>query len=436
MILGLSKGCRGAPFIFFKLFRPALLIVKTNIFALSNHKAVILIIMNHRNSFITATPVFLAFLCMGFGDVVGPLTGLIKVEFQLSNFMAQLIPFMGFIMFGLLSIPVGILQDKKGKVTILLTGLVLALMGLLIPMTGKFSSFIAILGGILLLGAGATFLQVSGNPLMRDVSAPGKYSRNLSLAQFIKAIGSLSGALIPLAAANYWGGDWRLLFPVYSIVIAIVLLWLSLSGIRKTEVRENREKPATFRSSFSLLRNRYVATMVTGIFLYVGAEVSMSSGLPIFLQDAFQLDIARMGLLGTLFFFLALTAGRFMGALVLNWIKARTFLIISVGFSIFGFLGVFSGVQALAMVGIFVIGLGFANIFPLIFSITVETMPERTNELSGLMVAAIIGGAIIPMLMGLVADNSSTSFAFIVPLACVIFILVASLIKPVRLIYN
>jgi MFS transporter, FHS family, L-fucose permease len=383
--------------------------------------------MDQKNNALSSMPVFLAFLCMGFGDVVGPLTGLIKQEFHLSNLMAQMIPFMGFLMFGLLSIPIGVAQDKYGKKTILLVGLCLAFIGLLWPYLFQFSSLFALLAGILMLGAGATFLQVSGNPLMRDVSAPGKYSRNLSLAQFIKAIGSLSGALIPLAAANYWNSDWKILFPVYSIMIIITLFWLWITKIK--EGSTEKVSRATFTSSLSLLKNRYILLMVTGIFLYVGAEVSMSSGLPIYLQDSFGLDIAKLGLLGTLFFFIALMSGRFLGAIILNWIHAKTFLIISVMVSILGLVGLFVGIQPVAIASIFLIGLGFANIFPLIFSITVDTMPARSNELSGLMVAAIVGGALIPLLMGLIADLTSTKIAFIVPLACILFILSISLIK-------
>jgi fucose permease len=383
--------------------------------------------MNQNKNSFYSLPVFLAFLCMGFGDAVGPLTGLVKQEFQLSNVVAQMIPFMGFLMFGLLSIPIGVAQDKYGRKSILLTGLYLALLGLLIPFIGKFSSFIALLAGILMLGAGATFLQVSGNPLMRDVSAPGKYSRNLSLAQFVKAIGSLSGALIPLAAANYWNSDWKIMFPVYSVFILITIIWLWFRKIKGNNT-ENVVR-ATFSSSLLLLKNRYVLLMVTGIFLYVGAEVSMSSGLPIFLQDSFGLDIAKLGLLGTLFFFIALMTGRFLGAIILNWISAKTFLKISVIISILGFIGLFTGTQVIAMISIFLIGLGFANVFPLIFSITVEAMPARSNELSGLMVAAIVGGALIPPIMGFLADLTSTTIAFIVPLICILFILTLSFIK-------
>jgi len=273
---------------------------------------------------------------------------------------------------------------------------------------------------ILLLGAGATLLQVSGNPIMRDVSPEGKYSRNLSLGQFIKAIGSLSGALIPLAAANYWGLDWKILFPIYAVAILVAFIWLGLTKVR--EKKHEDSQPASFSSCVALLGNKKVFMMVLAIFLYVGAEVSMSSGLPIYLQDAFGYDIAKMGLLGTLFFFIALMTGRFLGAVILNWISARSFLIISVLLSIIGFIGLFAGIQAVSIASIFVIGLGFANIFPLIFSITVDDMPERTNELSGLMVTAIVGGAIIPPIMGAVADYSSSLMGFLVPMACILYI--------------
>ncbi|MBI4645258.1 MAG: MFS transporter, partial [Bacteroidia bacterium] len=141
-------------------------------------------------------PILLAFLCMGFGDAVGPFVGLAKEEFVLSNFEAQLIAFIGFIMFGILSVPMGLFQDRKGKKIVLLLGLIIALLGLIIPVFGL-SHYTLFLLTVLLLGAGASILQVAGNPIMRDVSAPGKYSRNLSIGQFIKAIGSLSGSLIP-----------------------------------------------------------------------------------------------------------------------------------------------------------------------------------------------------------------------------------------------
>jgi len=274
---------------------------------------------------------------------------------------------------------------------------------------------------LLFMGTGATLLQVAGNPIMRDVSPEGKYSRNLSFGQFVKAIGSLSGSLIPILAARYWGLDWKILFPIYGGVILLVVVILLLTHIDEQAVNE---KPATLKSCFGLLKNPYVLLMVIGIFLYVGSEVSMSAKLPNFLEVKFDYDIKEKGLLGTLFFFISLMTGRFLGGVILNWLSPKKFLIFTSLLSILGIAGLFFvSSQILAFVFIFIIGLGFANIFPLIFSITVDAMPERSNEISGLMVTAIIGGAIVPILFGGVADLFGLMAGFAVPGLCMVYIL-------------
>lgn len=370
-------------------------------------------------------PIFLAFLCMGFGDVAGPLTSQLQDSYELSNFLAGLVTFMGFLMFGLLSIPLGLYQDRKGKKHVLTLGLFAALLGLLLPIVGNYSSFALILAALLLLGTGAAILQVAGNPIMRDVSPEGKYSRNLSFGQFVKAIGSLSGALIPLAAANYFGKDWRMLFPIYSIFILITILILLPTKIE--EKADEISAPATLKSCLSLLNNKFILLMVLGIFFYVGSEVVMSARLPNYLQHKFDIDIQKFGLWGTLFFFLALMTGRFLGGVILNWMPPKRFLIITSIISLIGMAGLYiAPSQVAAFIVIFIIGLGFANIFPLIFSITVDSMPERSNEISGLMVTAILGGAFVPLAFGAVADMATLMTGFIVPIVCIFYILLIS----------
>ncbi len=364
---------------------------------------------------------FLAFLAMGFGDAAGPFVGAAREQFHLSNFAAQLITFTGFIMFGVLSVPMGVLQDRKGKRVILILGLCTMLAGVLIPTVAGLSLFAVFLLAMLLLGAGATVLQVAGNPMMRDVSAEGKYSRNLSLAQFVKAIGSLSGPLIPVIAARAFGMSWRVAFPVFSVAIFIALL--SALTTRTPESPATDRKAATVRSCLALLENRYVTLMVLGIFLYVGAEVCVSSGIPLYLEDRFGIDITKTGLLGTGLFFAALTVGRFSGGVILSWMKPKIFLAITCAVSILGLLGLFLPFQTVAVACFFVAGLGFANIFPLIFSIAIDRMPEQSNPLSGLMVTAIVGAAFLPPRMGLVADTAhSVQLSFVVPLAAILYV--------------
>jgi MFS transporter, FHS family, L-fucose permease len=377
-------------------------------------------------SFIRVLPIFIAFFCMGFGDAVGPLTSQLQDEFTLTNFMAGLVTFAGFISFGLFSIPFGLYQDRKSRKYILTLGLIIALIGLVLPIIGKYASYELLLLSIFLLGLGATALQVSGNPIMRDVSPEGRYSSNLSFGQFVKAIGSLSGALIPLAAVNLLGKDWRLLFPVYAAFILVTIIYLFL--IKVDEKKAEKDKPASLASCFGLLNNKFVLLMVIGIFLYVGAEVCMSARLPNYLQEQFDFDIEKMGLWGTLFFFISLMTGRFLGGVILRFIKPKRFLVIAALVSLVGIAGLFLAPSVLlAFILIFIAGMGFANVFPLIFSISVDTMPERTNEISGLMVTAITGGAFVPLLFGLVADFSSVTAGFIVPGLCLVYILIISL---------
>ncbi len=382
--------------------------------------------MNHKkiNPAVASIPVFLTFFCMGFGDVAGTLTDLVKQEYALSNFMASFVPASGFVMFGILSVPFSLIMARKGKKTILTLGLVIALLGLSIPIVYSFDLFTVLLLSILLLGAGAALLQVAGNPIMRDVSPEGKYSRNLSFGQFVKAIGSLSGALLPAAAAVWWGLDWKILFPIYAVAIGITVVILMVIPIKEKALNTN---PPSAKSCLKLLGNSDIALMVLAIFLYVGAEVSMASKLPSYLDYNFGLDIEKLGVASVGLFFLTIMIGRFLGGVILNWMKAPRFLLLTTVLSLLGIAGLFLHSQPIAIISIVLIGLGFANIFPLVFSMTVDKHPEYTNELSGLMVTAIIGGAILPILTGKVADLTNITMSFIVPGIAILYAFIVAL---------
>lgn len=382
------------------------------------------------------TPILLAFLCMGFGDAAGPIVNLAMDAFGISNTMASLIASAGFIMFGLISIPMGIVQYKIGKKNVMVLGLSVFLIGVSVPIFGL--SFPLLLLAVFIMGAGAAILQVAGNPIMRDISPEGKFSRNLSFGQFIKAIGSLSATLIPAFAAgkllsDYFqftpiGGtpqfvEWRLMFPIYAAIILITVLIILFMKVKE---KDKGSHPTTLKSSFKALNDRYILMMVLGIFLYVGAEVSMSSKIAIFFSEHYHVDLSKIGMIGVGVFFLALTIGRFLGSVILNWMKPAKFLLITSLVSIVGIAALFFYSITLAWVSVFLIGIGFANIFPLVFSIAVDKMPEKTNEISGLMVTAIVGGAIVPILTGYIADIN-LQLSFLIPLICIIYITIIAL---------
>lgn len=379
------------------------------------------------------------FIAMGMIDSTGPMVSLARESFKISNTVASFLPMLGYLMFGILSVPMGLLQDRKGKKYILKIGLTICLMGLVIPIfsgmygkmvihSGSMMQFYLILAAILLLGAGAAILQVSGNPIMRDISDEGKYSKNLSLAQSFITIGSSMGFLLPIIAFHAFGLDWSVLFPFFSILVLINLLLFN--SVKIKEKVYDDEKHATFRSCLRLLKKRYVLMMVMGIFVYCGVEIAMSSHVPTLLREKYGVSVEKEGLLIIwLLFYLQIMLGRFFGSLILSKVAPKLLLVVTSLVSLCGIILIFQNSYVLTLTGIFLAGLGFANICPLIFSMTIDRMPEHTNELSGLMVSAIAGGAVIPPLTGMVADLTSIRAAFVVPLVCLVYILIVSVIN-------
>jgi len=390
--------------------------------------------MNKKDNF-SAFPIFLAFLCMGFGDASGQLVSVVEKAFGVSPFTASLVSFSGMIMFGVLSIPLGIIQSRVGKKKVLLTGLVFFLLGALLPVVGF--SFPVILLAVLLMGAGAAILQVSGQPMMRDVSPAGKFSRNLSFAQSVKAVGTLSTSLIifligtnlaryswftvPAVDGSPYNAGFRILFPVFAVILLITLVFIfPLKVKNKTD---ESATSATVSSCFNALKTPFIACMVIGIFLYCGAEASLFNRIPGLLEQAgYDNNIA-----GNIVLILALVVGRFGGGMILNRMKPVKFLIITSLVAIVGNLMFFApGSHIILWIATGLVGIAIANIFPLIFSITVDKFPAKANEISGLMVTAIVGAAIVPLLTGYIA-NTSLIYSFCVPLACIFYVLFTAL---------
>jgi MFS transporter, FHS family, L-fucose permease len=365
-------------------------------------------------------PVLMSFFVMSFCDLVGIGVDRIKLEFGLSNTMVQLIPSAVFIWFFVLSVPMGVLQDRLGKRNVLNLGMIITAIGLLFPyfMFSKTSVFI----GFALLGIGNTIVQVSANPLLVDVVPSDKKSSFLSFSQFIKAIGSMIAPFVAAMFADRFG-DWKLMFLAFGIVSVLAVLWL---GLTKVEETKNTEKRATIGSSLGLLGNRYIALMVLGIFLVVGIDVGINAVSGQFLLNKFN-AAQEFAEKGRSVYFFGKMLGTFAGALMLTMLSSRKFLLWS---SVLGLASVLAllvvPTQMIAIAVIFVIGLGFANVFPLIFSLTVEKFPLRVNEISGLMVMAISGGAAVPPLIGYLTDSISLTAGMFVLVVCAAYLLALS----------
>lgn len=364
-------------------------------------------------------PVLLSFFVMSFVDLVGTGVDYVKEDLQLKNAVAMLIPSAAFLWFFILSVPVGLVQARIGKKLMLNIGMGITGVGLLVPFLVY--NFTSVLVGFALLGIGNTIVQVSANPLLVDI-VPGKRASSfLSFSQFIKAIGSMMAPWLAGKFASFYG-DWKLVFLVFGIVSFLSVVWLASIKVEENVISE---KKATFKSAFTLLGNSYVLMMVLSIFLVVGIDVGFNSFSGTYLSERFGIDASAK--LARSLYFASRMIGTFAGALILTKLSSSKGLLYSAVLSIVSIiLLLLIPSKTTVWIFVFMLGLGVANIFPLVFSLTIRKYPERGNEISGLMMMAISGGALIPPVMGLVSDSLGVTAGMGVLFLCAAYILIVS----------
>ncbi|MCX6329862.1 MAG: MFS transporter [Bacteroidia bacterium] len=367
------------------------------------------------------SPVLMGFFVMSFVDLVGIGVDRVSKDMSLSATLAQLIPSATFLWFLLLSIPAGVLQSRLGKRFMLNIGMGITAIGL--GVAYFFDSFKMVLAGFALLGIGNTIVQVSANPLLVDVVPGNRASSFLSFSQFVKAIGSMLGAPAAVLFARVFN-DWKVEFLVFGVVSILAVLWL---GTVKIDESKQEEIKTSIASTFKLLGNGFILLMVLSIFIVVGVDVGFNSNSGQFLEKHFSIDPTAAESGRSVYFF-GRMLGTFVGAIILTKISSRKFFMWTSVLGILCFILILlikSHILAWGLV--FMIGLAVANIWPLVFSIAVEKYPSRSNEISGLMMTAIFGGAVIPLLVGWISEISSIRLGMTILVACMIYLFAVSM---------
>lgn len=368
--------------------------------------------------FLKVIPVMLAFFAMGFVDLVGIATNYVKADFDLSDTVANLFPSMVFFWFLIFSVPTGMLMNKTGRRKTVLLSLVVTAAALLIPVLNY--SFVSMLVSFSLLGIGNTLMQVSINPLLSNIVKGDKLASSLTLGQFVKAIASFTAPLIAAWAAASLG-DWKLLFPIFMAVAVLATLWLGITQIKE---EETSGKTSTFLQCFALLGDKTILLSFLGIMCHVGIDVGVNVTAPKILMERLNMSLADAGL-ATSLYFLFRTIGCFTGAFVLARYSAKKFFALSVALMVLSMAGllIFNNL-ALIYISIALVGLGNSNIFPIILSKAMLYLPEKKNEVSGLMIMGLFGGTVFPLLMGLLSDAmASQTGALIVLTAGVVYLI-------------
>lgn len=371
---------------------------------------------NKKTSIMVILPVMFGFFVMGFVDIIGMTINYVSADFtNLSASVVSLLASSCFIWFLIASIPTGLLMNRIGrKKTVLLSFLVQILAFLLVFI--KYD-YITTLIAFSLLGIGNTILQVAMNPLVSDVVPGDKLTGTLTIGQLVKAVCSLTGPIFVSWFASATFGDWKVIFPVYALITLLGFIWLMLTKVEEEKI-ENADA-TTFATSLRLFSDKYILAFFIGILVLVGADVGVNTCFPKYLQDTCGLDLNEAALGNSVYFFTR-TVGALIGGILLMKVSESKFFNISVIVALVGLAGliVFRGYWS-SMIFVSVFGLGYSNLFAIIFSMALKRRPDRVNDVSALLVMGVAGGGVLPPIMGLITQTTGNQWSAILVIAIV-----------------
>lgn len=397
---------------------------------------------DRRRTFFAFAAVTTLFFAWGFiSSNNDPLIVALRAAFTLDYTEALLTQIVFFLAFGLLSLPAAWITSRIGPVDMILASLTLMAGGcLLVVLSTNLAAFAPILAALFVLAAGYTALQVAANPLAAALGPPERSHFRLSFAQAFNSLGVVIGvhfgSLVMLADPALRVGAGALderrrhevllavdhAFLIMAGLLAALLIFFALQ--RRILTRAAPPHLPVPAGMFEAMRSRWAIFGAAAIGLYVGAEVSIGSIMINFLNqpDVLGLSFEDAGLHLANFYWGGALLGRILGTLLLTRIPAARML------AACGLAAVLLCVTVLASdgaaAGYAALAIGFFNsiMFPTIFSLTLERSGVSQSATSGLLCLAILGGALLPIAVGAMADTFGLSASFVVPLAAYAFI--------------
>ena len=347
-------------------------------------------------------PVMLCFFAMGFVDLVGIASNYVKEDLALNDATANMFPSLVFFWFLVFSVPTGMLMNRIGRKNTVLLSLLITAVALLLPLFGE--SFLLMLVAFSLLGIGNTLMQTSLNPLVSMV-IEGNLAATLTFGQFVKAIASFLAPYIAMwgamGAIPTFGYGWRILFPIYMVIGVAATILLFATRIPE---ESHAGKASSLKDCVALLGKPIVLLSFIGIMCHVGIDVGTNTTAPKLLMERLGWSLNEAAFATSLYFIFR-TIGCLTGSFFLRIMKARTFFAISVVMMALSMAGMFAGTGKIALyAAIALVGYGNSNVFSIVFSQALLAVPDKKNEVSGLMVMGLFGGTVFPLLMGFASD--------------------------------
>ena len=365
--------------------------------------------------------ILLTFFVISFlSNIIGPIIPDIITGFHLSLTMVSLLPFAFFIAYGFMSIPAGIMLEVfKEKKVMMFAFLLSSLGSLLIVISPNYMSAIV---SLFMIGCGMAMLQVVVNPLLRTAGGEENYANFSVWAQLIFGSASYlspfvyqSFILQKKLSVNQTGWSATLFkqipdaFPwlsLYVLFIAVSLLMVVIiyaSKFPKVELDES-EKPGRLEIYLTLFKNKYVILYFIAILCYAGTEQGISNWISQFLSTYHGLDPQTTGADTIAYFWGLMTAGGILGLILLKILDSRIVLVTFSFLAIASLAAALFGTRAMTLISFPLLGLFLSVMFPIIFSLALNSFKENHGSFSGILVTGIVGGAILPFIIGGIGD--------------------------------
>ncbi len=376
-----------------------------------------------KNYMVVALIMFVFFVISFLTNIMGPLIPVIISDFKVSLAMAGLLPFAFFIAYGVFSIPSGFAVEKYKEKKVMVFAFAVALLGSVI--FSIIPSFPVALISLFLIGSGMAMLQVAINPLLRVAGGEEHFAFNSVMAQLAFGLASfISPQLFSYLVINLKDYPstgvsnalldnlhkvvpadlpWISLYWIFSVVALLMVLLMIVIKLPKVKLSQD-EKAGAWSTHVKLLKNKTVILYFIGLFCYVGTEQGVANWMSKFLNEYHGFDPLKEGADSISWFWGLLTVGCILGLVLLKFMDSKLVLKLFAGAAIISLTAGLFGPAQVSLWAFPIVGFFASVMWSVIFSLGLNSMTSHHGAVSGILCSGIIGGALVPLIIGVIGD--------------------------------
>ena len=372
-----------------------------------------------RNYYIVALIMLTFFVISFITNILGPLTPDIINGFNLSLTLVALLPFAFFIAYGVMSIPSGMLIEKYNEKKMMIVAFIVSFVGSLL--LALFPNYLTAVLSLFIIGCGFAMLQVVINPLLRTAGGEEHYAFNSVLAQLIFGGASfLSPLVYSYMVLNLKNGGnkslsvfhslvpanlpWISLYWLFTVISVFMMIVIAVSKFPKVELK-TEEKAGAIETHIMLFKKRTVVLFFIAMICYVGTEQGTANWISQFLFTYHGYDPQTTGARAVAYFWGLMTAGGILGLVLLKIMDSRKVLILFTILALICLTTALFGSAKISLYAFPAVGFFASVMYPIIFSLALNSINEHHGSFSGILCTGIIGGAIGPLIIGWLGDN-------------------------------